>query len=217
MAGIEPKFVQLNGHDATAFILAENVKRRHLSKGQQAMAIAMAYPEPTRYRRGGNLSKVEGLASGLVSEARTVLRAAPDLAQQVMAGDLALAPAYKTTQERGTEEQKWLIRVRKLAEKDAALAEKVRAGEVEIEVAEKAVKQAADELKAQRWTATMNIVDGVLMLDREPEHAAGIIQQFDHTHAASRGEEITPKRLRRVAAYVSALADAMEEGNEEAS
>lgn len=43
IAGVEPKFKQLNGHDAKAFILSVNINRRHMSAGQRAMATAMIY------------------------------------------------------------------------------------------------------------------------------------------------------------------------------
>src|SRR5271166_1034316 len=44
-ASIQPRFEVLNGTDPVAYILAQNVKRRHLSKGQQAMLTAIAYPD----------------------------------------------------------------------------------------------------------------------------------------------------------------------------
>ena len=39
-ADILPTFEILNGTDPVAYILAQNVKRRQLNKGQQAMAVA---------------------------------------------------------------------------------------------------------------------------------------------------------------------------------
>ncbi|MGH2351268.1 MAG: ParB/RepB/Spo0J family partition protein, partial [Chloroflexota bacterium] len=41
-AGVEPRFERLNGHEPVAFILSNNIARRHLSKGQAAMAVAQA-------------------------------------------------------------------------------------------------------------------------------------------------------------------------------
>ena len=42
IAGVEPEFAELNGHgDADAFIVPANLARRNLSKGQQAIALAM--------------------------------------------------------------------------------------------------------------------------------------------------------------------------------
>ena len=38
--------------DPVAFIISSNVKHRHLNKGQQAMAVALAYPEPEKGGRG---------------------------------------------------------------------------------------------------------------------------------------------------------------------
>jgi hypothetical protein len=42
---VEPRYQWLNGHDPEAFIVSVNVARRNMSKGQQAMALAMIYPE----------------------------------------------------------------------------------------------------------------------------------------------------------------------------
>ena len=50
------------------YILAINVKRRHMSKGQQAMAQAMIYPDPEKgtsaqARRGGEMLGDVGCSS----------------------------------------------------------------------------------------------------------------------------------------------------------
>ena len=67
--------------------------------------MAMIYPDPTRYRRGGsNLSATKELSGARLSVARAVLRAAPeDLALQVLAGTLTLDTAHATAQERKAE------------------------------------------------------------------------------------------------------------------
>lgn len=41
----------------TAYVLSTNVRRRHLTKGQQAMVTALAYPEPTN--KGGRGKRAE--------------------------------------------------------------------------------------------------------------------------------------------------------------
>jgi hypothetical protein len=48
IARVEPRFEQLDGRDPTGFIVSANIARRHLSKAQQAMALAMIYPEPEK-------------------------------------------------------------------------------------------------------------------------------------------------------------------------
>jgi ParB-like nuclease domain len=52
IAGIEPATVVFEGDDPRAYIIASNIARRHMSKGQQAMAVAMVYPEPEKTTHG---------------------------------------------------------------------------------------------------------------------------------------------------------------------
>lgn len=73
-------------------------------------------------------------------------------------------------------------------------------------------RQAAAE-KQLRWAATLNVLDGLLHFDREAvaaqaRHEAALL---DPLVAATRGESITPARLRRASAWASLLADALEE------
>ena len=76
--------------DPIAYILSANVHRRHLSKGQQAMA----YPEATeKGGRGKTAVSNTGVSGEYVTKARFVLRHAPDLADKVMAGS-SLPEAY---------------------------------------------------------------------------------------------------------------------------
>jgi hypothetical protein len=42
LAGVEPRFDKLNGYDPVAFIFGQNVKRRHVSERQIAVATAKA-------------------------------------------------------------------------------------------------------------------------------------------------------------------------------
>jgi hypothetical protein len=80
-------------------ILDENVQRRHLSKGQRAMAVATIYPD--KQKRGpkakaGNSSKIEeleGVGAGYLSMARLVRRYTPEAAEVVLLGERALALA----------------------------------------------------------------------------------------------------------------------------
>lgn len=73
-------------------------------------------------------------------------------------------------------------------------------------------RQAAAE-KQLRWAATLNVLDGLLHFDREAvavqaRHEAALL---DPLVAATRGESITPARLRRASAWAALLADALEE------
>jgi hypothetical protein len=76
------------------------LERRHLTKGQQAMLLAMAHPMPKR----GVHSELGGLTGEFSKErlslARTILRAGPDLARQVMAGTQPFDAALTEARER---------------------------------------------------------------------------------------------------------------------
>src|SRR5262245_36867601 len=95
-AGVEPRTEELNGMDPVAYILSSNIARRHMTKGQRAMAVAKLYPEAAKLRRkGSSSSEIEGLAAGYVSMARTVLRILPTVADEVLGGITHLDAAYK--------------------------------------------------------------------------------------------------------------------------
>ena len=55
---LKPATVLFEGDDPRAYIIASNIARRR--KGQQAMAVAMMYPEPakTKRKRSGSLGRI---------------------------------------------------------------------------------------------------------------------------------------------------------------
>lgn len=111
LAGVEPTFQHINGEDVRAFIASQNVNRRHLTKGQRAMALAMIYPEPEKGGRGHKKERVDEtstVSAKRLQLARTVLRyGAEDLAPGVMSGkslDDAYTEACKRRDAKGTDE-----------------------------------------------------------------------------------------------------------------
>src|SRR4051812_26948910 len=103
-AGINPTYQWLNGHDATAFIVSANLARRNLSKGQQAMALAMIYPEPEKGGRGKRSQIQESFdeprktVQNRLSQARAVRSHSMALAEAVMVGRTALDAALAQVQ-----------------------------------------------------------------------------------------------------------------------
>jgi hypothetical protein len=93
--GVIPDYVLLDGQDPVAYILSANINRRHLTKGQRAMAVAKIYPKPEKGGRGKNSSVAKEFSGERLSLARAVLRHAPDLAEQVINGSLSLDNAYE--------------------------------------------------------------------------------------------------------------------------
>ena len=68
------------------------------------MEVAKIYPEPEKLKRGGSsVSEQQGLSKARLSEARTVLQYAPDLADNVLSGSSSLDDAYKTARKTSLE------------------------------------------------------------------------------------------------------------------
>jgi ParB-like nuclease domain len=103
IAGIEPAVRMFEGDDPRAFILSMNLKRRHMSAGQQAMAQAMIYPEPEKGGRGKkskNSTETLGFSAMRLSQARTVLSHSRDVAMEILAGTKLLDKEYATAKKR---------------------------------------------------------------------------------------------------------------------
>jgi hypothetical protein len=90
LAGVDPLFETMSG-DALQYIHSTNIKRRHLSKGQQAMLTAMLFPEPERGRGKKDEAKIKGAETAPFSyrrlaDAREVLRHSEALAKDIIQG-----------------------------------------------------------------------------------------------------------------------------------
>jgi ParB-like chromosome segregation protein Spo0J len=102
LAEVEPRFERLDGQDPVAYIVSVNLARRNLTKGQQAMLRAVAYPAPKRGTHSELTQSTGEFDKALLSRARTVLRDAPHLTDLVLAGK-SLNEAYAEAQQRRTE------------------------------------------------------------------------------------------------------------------
>lgn len=98
IAGVEPTYTSLNGHDPVSYILSANIERRNLNKGQRAMALARLETKHSA-RVAGALIDV---SAARISQASTVLNHAPNLADSVMSGAVPLDTAYEQARQRKT-------------------------------------------------------------------------------------------------------------------
>ena len=115
-AGVEPQFVEFDGPSIAAFVLSENLHRRHLTPGQQAAIVASIQDWSKAQVAGSNqhttkagpatlpdhsLTTVAKRAAQSGASERTqrmadkVARANPDLAKKVAHGDVTLPKAVE--------------------------------------------------------------------------------------------------------------------------
>ena len=99
----EPEVIELDG-DIDAYIISSNINRRHMTKGQKAMAVAMIYPDAehggARDKGVSSLKNKLEFNKGYISQARTILKYAIDLSENVLSGSKPLSEAYKKALER---------------------------------------------------------------------------------------------------------------------
>lgn len=105
--GIEPRMVEFSGGDPIAFVISENVARRHLSESQRAMVAAhLASLEKGQTLRSANLpispvtqpqaAEMLGVSERTVRKAQDVRKTGtPTLVTKVEAGDITVSEAAK--------------------------------------------------------------------------------------------------------------------------
>lgn len=104
-AGVTPDTEIYDGDDLAEYVIDCNSSRRHMSTGARAMATALVLSadgrrNDGRWKRGSvdiseSLNNANGSWRVYLSNAGTVIDFAPELAEQVTSGDLALDAAYK--------------------------------------------------------------------------------------------------------------------------
>lgn len=210
IAGVEPTTRQLEG-DPTAYVLSANIHRRHMTKGQRAMAVAMIYPvAPNKGGRGKTSQESWGLSGELVRQARLVLAHSAPLAHAVLTGLTSLDAAYNEARIASGRLNGEEARLRELGKSRPDLAAKVRDEEMTLAAAEQSAKEEAEAIKSLRWATTRNIIDAMRGLSGNIEFARETAANIDHHYAKEFQEPVTPQRLREAAAFASALADELE-------
>ena len=152
-ARVEPRFERLPFHvDPVEYIVAHNIARRDLSKGQKALALALLYPEPERGR--GKIDPARKDAAGAqfsyrrVQEARQILRY-PDLVEMVRQGTKPFDEALAEAIERARSESSGAEWLRELVAGAPDLATLVADGQLSLAEAWAAFKKREAEAEAQ--------------------------------------------------------------------
>jgi len=153
LAGVEPTYRELGDEDPTAFILSVNIHRRHMTKGQRAMAVACMYPDKQQGKKATSV-RITEVGGGYLSHARTVYAHAPELVQLVLAGGEPLDAAYKVAKARREAEKTELEKLGDLRKKHPALAVMVEEDSLALDDAVRVAKlpqKYADKVLSGVW------------------------------------------------------------------
>ena len=175
LAKVEPVFEVYEG-DEDAYALTVNVARRHLTKGQRAMIAAQSKLLFNNNQTA--LSKVAEVSQSAIAHASTVIKYAPDLAEQVVSGALALNEAYRTAQSRKVATEQTTQTLQDLQSEAPDLADLVTEESLSLAEAHAASKERARD-KEERIArkvehihaaiAANETVDEIAQLDEWPE------------------------------------------------
>lgn len=204
-AGVKPGFTTLNGQEPIAFILSQNLARRHMTQGQRAVAIAMARKTAFKAVSAKALASAMGLAESTQNRANVVVDNASDLADAVLAGTMELPAAYDAARARKEAAMTEEAKLRRLGRYGPDLAAMVAEGKLTLASAEMelAQRRAASEQKkvdAQRYRVglTQDWLDLLAKLDpraMEPEANARQWLQCDPA-LLGRTDDIGAERAR---------------------
>jgi hypothetical protein len=108
-ASVEPRFTTFEGSDPTAYVVAANVKRRHLNAGQLALAAARL-AQLRQGQKAGNAAvavtqtdaaKLFGVSTDSIQRARIILESGDEvLIGRVNAGTVSISAAHATLRPR---------------------------------------------------------------------------------------------------------------------
>lgn len=226
LAGVEPTFTPLNGHDPLAYILAANTRRRHMSKGALAMAMVEAVVETTtllgRTLRD-DLAKMVGTSSSRIDYAVYVHRHAHPLCLEVIAGALGLDAAKVRAKDgedaearRHREAAEAVEQMARLRAEDPKLADAVEDETVSLAEAVALLDRRERERREQRERTTRYLIESTMTLrSLTAQSAVALLDDYvpnisPHQHEGPFAEEIwSPDGIRDLARSLEALADEM--------
>lgn len=123
LINVEPEVTTYNGDDLAEYVIDSNTSRRHMSTGARAMSTALVLVDDGqrkngRWKRGSSdiykSVNTSGTWSQLIHRAGLILDHSPNLADQVVSGDLALDAAFRQAEESRDAERKKLEQQQRL-------------------------------------------------------------------------------------------------------
>jgi len=229
IAKIRPSFVELNGQDPTAYIIAANVVRRHLTQGQRAMIVARTITN-CNFGDGKEAARIAGVPTPRMSQAMLILQWADEEVDSVISGAKAFDVTFRLAQsreqaheaekKRASDERRDLEMLQREA---VDLAELVIEERMPLDEAMAAYRQryhdrlaAEQEVIESRRRLTANFANGYQMLDAAMLSDPGRISREWAPEARPQVAQVAPADLytadglRRVSDNLRILADIVE-------
>jgi hypothetical protein len=210
-AGVPIRTVAFEGDDPRAYVVSVNLRRRHLTKGQQAMALAMAYPDTQQGRRETSPFSGE-VGREQLRMARLVLAQLPTVAPALLVGDRSLADAYAEAVKVRDQNQSVEGRLQRLGEGAPDLAAQVREETMPLLEAEGAYQgrlaeaKRVEEERERRARSASTCLETILafgQIDDDPRKTLDTIGDEPV-------EGLSPEACRAVSSYLTKLADLLE-------
>jgi uncharacterized RmlC-like cupin family protein len=193
LAGVEPRFEQLNDEqDPLAYIFSTNLNRRDLSKGQKAMIVAQAQRLQSNHSQRQSAT-IAGLSQSRIAQAATVLQYAPEMADGVAAGSMALNDACEEARRRKGAVSAKDVQMDRLRSEASDLADLLKQEKLRLSDGIAALEQRfVEERNARR--STTRAVTGVLTAletgERSPREAANDwIRNIDFSLELTKGQQ----------------------------
>ncbi|MFF2142070.1 ParB/RepB/Spo0J family partition protein [Kitasatospora sp. NPDC058190] len=208
LAGVEPRFTTYTGTDQTAYILSSNLRRRNLSEGQRSMIHAMVLSVSGHSLR--THAKLHDISRTRLSLANTVLKRAPDLADQVRDGKLGLDAASDMVRERKARADAIQAQHDRLRRHAPDLAAQVTEDQLTLDAATVALDQ---RLEDERLRRRVEEIDAIRLADRDPGPTFTALAErgdIDWHQAHQRAEHYLAQRQAAVSRdqqHLTAIAD----------
>ena len=214
-AGVECKYVELNGVNLVVYIYKANNKRRHMKQGARAMQAAKTrhdqgwdqkVSDPENFISLPNMAALAGVSLHLLGEATVVAEHAPDEVDSVIDGATPLESAYKEAKSRKDAASSKEKQIERLREEAPDLADLVIEERLGIPGALADLKERKDKARRERQQSTEFLRDVVQILDNRATdlkiYAKGYVENFDPEFTT---EEISKERLKKCVLVLSEI------------
>lgn len=220
-AGIEPTYATLaDDVDVVAFILSQNVHRRHLSAGQRAMATVEAvFATKTAIGRDERsaLAGVICTSASRIDYALVVRRHAADLVAAVLSGAMTLDAAYAEARRSKDAASSMAAQLGGLRAEAPDLAVLVVEERLTLREALEVLARRRAEERRRKEAATTGLLSALRLLAPPSgdiaEHADNLLAMLDPA-LVSGGELIAPAAVERAIAFLEVVLVGLDEREE---